>query len=114
MIKKINQKKGSADNLFTIVEKTNDNFEYLEKVINDLPDYKKENFLKKEEYKAPTIKNIDGLEEYFEESRKQYAEINAKFLELDNEIKNLFKLLLENTGSVSKLNSQLIELQDKK
>jgi hypothetical protein len=113
MIKKIKNSKGNADSIFDIVEKANENFEYLENKFKDLPDYKKENFLKKEEYVAPTIKNIEGLKECFEEIAKQYAETNARMLELDNDIKDLFNLLLENVGSITKVNKQLIDLQNK-
>jgi len=113
MIKKIRNSKGNADNLFEIVEKANDNFEYLDKAVKDLPDYKKENFLKKEELIKPTIENIEGLRELFSKTSEDLVKANAEIENLKAELSSFYKLILENAGLIGKVNNQIIEIQNK-
>lgn len=113
MIKKIKNSKGNADTIFDIVEKANDNFEYLDKAIKLLPDYKKENFLKKEELVKPTIENIEGLKELFSKTSEDLVKVSTEIENLKAELSSFYKLILENVGSITKVNNQLIDLQNK-
>jgi predicted nucleic acid-binding Zn-ribbon protein len=107
MIKKINNQQGKADTIKAITDKCNDNFEYLESLINDLGS--KDFAFKKDIKLSFNVDDVIGFKENVSTLNKNIEEKQTQINNLSLQIQELQKLILDTQRTVLNINTAKTE-----